>query len=340
MCSRLWARVTSWSTWSRSIDAARGFPLTPRSAAQTYLVTGVAGFIGGAVARRLLSLGHSVVGIDNLSTGFAQNIPNGVTFVRGDVQDASVYTGLPAAQYAAIYHIAGQSSGEVSFDNPAYDLQTNTQSTLLLLKWAREQGCRRFLYASSMSVYGDQPDAPVGEGVLPTPKSFYGVGKLASEHYLRIYSTFGIGTAALRLFNVYGPGQNLENLRQGMVSIYLAQAIRTGRIVVKGDRARFRDFVYIEDVVDAFCGVEDAMATPGYRCYNVGTGVKTTVGELLDALQSLLPKRPEIEHAGGTPGDMFGIRADCSLIQAETTWRSRWTLDRGLREMVRWAALQ
>lgn len=305
----------------------------------TYLVTGVAGFIGAALARELLAAGHRIVGVDNLSTGFESNVPPGVKFFRADVQDAALYTALPQEKYEAIYHIAGQSSGEISFDNPIYDLQTNTQSTLLLLKFARERGCRKVLYASTMSVYGDQPDAPVPEDAVPTPKSFYGVGKLASENYLRIYSSLGIETAALRLFNVYGPGQNMENLRQGMVSIYLAQALTTGRIQVKGSRDRFRDFVYIDDVVRAFLTVERGMgaAECRYRCYNVGTGHRTTVGELLDKLQSLLEPTPPIGYLAGTPGDQFGIRASCARIEAECGWRAEWSIDRGLRAMIEWS---
>lgn len=125
----------------------------------SYLVTGAAGFIGGAVALNLLVAGHEVVIIDNLTTGFRGNVPVGAIFIEGDCQDETLYERLPKRDYVAIYHIAGQSSGEISFDNPIYDLQTNTQSTLLLLKLVLKTGCRRFLYAGTMSIYGDQPDA-------------------------------------------------------------------------------------------------------------------------------------------------------------------------------------
>ena len=163
-----------------------------------------------------------------------ENIPEGVTFIQGDCQDEQTIQSLEKYEFEAIFHIAGQSSGEISFDDPVYDLQTNAQSTLLLLKLALKVGCKKFVYASTMSVYGDKPDAPVEEDTTLNPKSFYGVGKVASEHYLRIYAQYGVNSVALRLFNVYGPGQNMENLRQGMVSIFLAQAFENKHIHVKG----------------------------------------------------------------------------------------------------------
>lgn len=302
----------------------------------TYLVTGAAGFIGGAVAKRLVMQGHEVVTIDNLSTGFRSAVPDGVHFIEGGCQDAERIGQLDRWKFDAIFHIAGQSSGEISFDNPVYDLQTNTQSTLLLLKYAVATGCRKFLYASTMSVYGDQPDKPVREDALALPKSFYGVGKIASEHYLRMYNEhYGIDCAALRLFNVYGPGQNMENLRQGMVSIYLAQALRNRHIVVKGSPDRFRDFVYIDDVVDAFLSF--LPVSTGYKFYNVATGVKTTVGALLHAIQSALPFETTREFTAGTPGDQFGITGDIAAIAEATGWRPTTALDSGLRAMVQWA---
>ncbi len=300
----------------------------------TYLVTGAAGFIGSAVARRLIEQGHHVVTIDNLSTGFRENIPPSVEFIRGDCQDDWLISSLKTFRFEAILHIAGQSSGEISFDDPVYDLQTNAQSTLLLLKFSHETGCKKFVYASSMSVYGDQPDRPVAEDARTQPKSFYGVGKLASEHYLSIFQQhYGMQTTALRLFNVYGPGQNLENLRQGMVSIFLAQALRDGRIVVKGSPDRYRDFVYIDDVVDAFCLATESRSSD-FRVLNVATSVRTTVSTLIELIQDSLPESVPLEYAGSTPGDQFGMSADISKIRRELNWQPRVGLRAGLKNMV------
>ena len=187
---------------------------------KTYLVTGAAGFIGAAIAKRLIQSGHRVVSIDNMSTGFRDSIPEGVEMIEGACHDPKVIEEVSKHKYDCVMHVAGQSSGEISFDDPVYDLQTNCQSTLQLLKMCMDQGCNNFIYASTMSVYGDKDIQPVGEQVSLTPKSFYAVGKIASENYLRNYSKLGIRSTALRLFNVYGPGQNLSNLRQGMAVSY------------------------------------------------------------------------------------------------------------------------
>jgi UDP-glucose 4-epimerase len=275
---------------------------------KTYLVTGAAGFIGAAVAKALLKAGHQVVTVDNLSTGFKHHLPEGVDFIKGDCQDPKVIDALHAYNFEAIYHIAGQSSGEVSFENPVYDLQTNGQSTLQLLNLARTIGCQKFIYASTMSVYGDTEYLPVVESQVPNPKSFYGVGKLASEHYLKIYNQeFGIATAALRLFNVYGPGQNLTNMKQGMVSIFLAQALGNQHIHVKGSPERFRDFIYIEDVVKAFIKTESVLNQGEQHLFNVCSGVKTTVGELVNDITKQFNDKISTKFEGSTPGDQFGI---------------------------------
>jgi UDP-glucose 4-epimerase len=293
-----------------------------------YLVTGGAGFIGSALAKRLLEKGDHVTIIDNLSTGFRENIPDNAEFIEGNCQDKNIYESLEK-RFDAIYHIAGQSSGEISFDDPVYDLQTNTQSTLLLLKYALETDCKRFLYASSMSVYGEQPDMPISEDRPCNPKSFYGVGKIASEHYLRIYQEFGVQSTALRLFNVYGPGQNMENMRQGMVSIFLTMAMNNKHIVVKGSKERFRDFIYIDDVVDAFVECENNSNTFS-KIYNVATGVKTSVDILLAKLTNLFPYNISVEIKGNTPGDQFGIFADIGSIKKEIEWEPKYTIDNGL----------
>ena len=209
-----------------------------------YLITGAAGFIGSSLARKYINQGDRVTTIDNLSTGYKSNIPKGVHFIEGDCSDNKIISKLPKETFDAIFNIAGQSSGEISFDDTVYDIGTNTESTLLLLQFALKNGCKRFIYAGTMSVYGIQEDHPVKESSNCNPQSFYGVGKLASEHYMRIYQQYGIQTSSLRLFNVYGPGQNLSNLRQGMVSIFLAQMLKNKHIHVKGSGKRYRDFKF------------------------------------------------------------------------------------------------
>jgi UDP-glucose 4-epimerase len=259
-----------------------------------------------------------------------------VKFIQGNCQDAEVIAQLGDTRFDAILHIAGQSSGEISFDDPAYDLRTNTESTLRLIKFGLANGCRRFIYASSMSVYGDVPEIPIAETREPRPLSFYGVGKLASEHYMRIYQSKGLQPTALRFFNVYGPLQNMKNLRQGMVSIFLAQLIKHDKVVVKGALDRFRDFIFIDDVVGRTVSIIDKPETYG-GVFNIASGVKTTVGELLDLMKKQSGIDKEIVIAAGTPGDQKGIQADVSLARRTFGFEAQWTLARGLAEMVRWA---
>lgn len=301
-----------------------------------YLVTGAAGFIGGAIAEKLLLQGHKVWTIDNLNTGYNENIPDGVVFIEGACQDESSIAKLNSLHFEAILHFAGQSSGEVSFDNPVYDLRTNTESTLRLIKYGLETGCRRFVYASSMSIYGTVADEPIAENHETLPLSFYGVGKLASENYLRIYESKGLKFTALRFFNVYGPGQNMQNLRQGMVSIFLKQLLEHDNIIVKGPLDRFRDFVYIDDCVDFTTGIIEDERTYG-GVYNVGTGVRTSIEELLEKMMKISGIRKEIVIEQGTPGDQKGIYADVSLAESELAFKYKYDLDEGLSKMIEWA---
>ncbi|OHD81739.1 MAG: hypothetical protein A3D90_12010 [Sulfuricurvum sp. RIFCSPHIGHO2_02_FULL_43_9] len=271
-----------------------------------------------------------------LSTGIRQNLPKGVVFIHGNCQDEGSIGQLQSTKFDAILHIAGQSSGEISFDDPVYDLKTNTESTLRLIQYALAHDCSRFIYASSMSVYGEAPGHPIAEDFPCKPLSFYGIGKLASEHYMRIYQSKGIKSTALRYFNVYGPNQNMSNLRQGMVSIYLAQLLQSSEIVVKGAKDRFRDFIYIDDVVDFTLGILHEPKSHG-GVYNVGTGVKTTVEELLLLLMEISGIYKPVSFSQCTPGDQKGIYADTNLISDIFGFKHRFDLKNGLKEMIEWA---
>ena len=300
------------------------------------LVTGAAGFIGSAIAKRLIEEGNEVVTIDNLSTGVEANVPEGCVFIKGNDYDSEVLSKLEEYKFDVIIHIAGQSSGEVSFENPVYDLQTNTQSTLMLLDYARRSGCNYFVYASSMSVYGDAENEFVDELTKPTPKSFYAVGKAASENYMRIYSSFGIKCTALRFFNVYGVGQNLSNLKQGMASIFLAMAIKDKSILVKGAKDRFRDFVYIDDVVDSVIKAVDRKGAD-YEVYNVSTAQKHTVESVIEEIKKNLEHPVSVNYTEGTPGDQKGVYGDNAKIYNELNWKPKVSFEDGINKMVKWA---
>jgi UDP-glucose 4-epimerase len=296
------------------------------------LITGVAGFIGSHIARRFLREGYEVVGIDDLSGGDPAAIPTGVEFIRADLAEPSTLSSLGGCR--TILHLAGQSSGEISFDDPVADLHKNTVSTLNLIRRGIESGAERIVYASSMSVYGAVEDAPIEESRRCAPLSCYGVGKLAAEGYLRIYQ-HKLPAVSLRMFNVYGPGQNLKNLRQGMVSIYLAQALERGSIEVKGSLERFRDFVYIDDVVETWWRAA-TYPTPLGRTLNVGTGVRTTAEALLQRICQLVPGASYFVR-GATPGDQSGIYADTANLKSCLGITRFTPLETGLSEFAHWA---
>jgi UDP-glucose 4-epimerase len=297
------------------------------------LVTGVAGFIGSHVAARLLQDGYEVVGIDDLSGGDIANVPPRVAFIQADLAARSAARFIPSG-CRKILHLAGQSSGEISFDDPIADLEKNTLSTLNLVRYGIENRVERIVYASSMSVYGEVEDAPIGEDRRCAPLSCYGVGKLAAENYLRVYMK-KLPFVALRMFNVYGPGQNMKNLRQGMVSIYLAQALASGSIEVKGSLDRFRDFIYIEDVVEVWRRAATYPSSLG-RTLNVGTGVRTTVEALLQRICTLVPNAAYFVR-GATPGDQSGIYADTENLKACLDIGGFTQLDEGLFKFAQWA---
>lgn len=303
-----------------------------------YLVTGAAGFIGAALAKRLVEEGHSVVTVDNLSTGFKENIPEGVEIIIGDTFDPEIIKKLEDYKFDGIYHIAGQSGGVTCWDDPIYDLNSNVTATLLLLDYAKRTDCNKFIYASSMSVYGDENPCPVREGDMIKPKTFYAVGKLASEHYMRIYAAeCGIKCTALRFNNCYGPGANMENLRQGMVSIFVAYAINEHRIPVMGPKERYRDFVYIDDTVEACILAMNGNEPELYNEYTTATNRKTTCGQLVEMIKSNLPFDVEVEYKGSTKGDQFGIFCSYEKIYNALGWEPKVKLENGLKIMIDWA---
>ena len=297
------------------------------------LVTGVGGFIGSHVARRFLAEGHEVIGVDDFSSGYRHNVPAGTQLIEGDLARAETIGAVPQG-CATILHLAGQSSGEISFDDPVADLRKNIVSTLNLIRYGIENGAQRLVYASSMSVYGSVKDAPVPETSRCAPLSCYGVGKLAAEGYLRVYAP-KLPFIAFRMFNVYGPGQDMRNLRQGMVSIFLAQALGGGRVHVKGGLERFRDFIYIDDVVEAWHRAAYLPAAKN-QTINVGTGVRTTVAELLECMRQHIPAMTWFVD-GSTPGDQSGIYADTARLRAVTGLDRFVDVGEGVKRFVQWA---
>jgi UDP-glucose 4-epimerase len=300
------------------------------------LLTGGAGFIGSHLAAGLLARGHEVIVLDDLSNGRRENVPAGCAFIEADAGVPATLNLLPRVD--GVVHFAAQSSGPASADLPYQDLQSNAVSTLLLSRWCVLHRIRRFVYASSMAIYGNPPALPVSEDALQIPLSYYGVSKLTSEHLLRVASQEGLRPTSLRFFSVYGVGQNLDNVKQGIVSIYLAYLLRADHVPVTGSLERFRDLVHVDDVVRLCADVLERESTPE-AAYNVGGGRPITVRHLLDALIAAadLPRDFPVRELPGSSSDQFGLYADISRTRRDFGWSPMVDLADGLKAMARWA---
>jgi len=297
------------------------------------LITGVGGFIASSIAKKFIKNNYKVIGVDDFSNGNFENVPPQVKFYFGDLADKDFYSKLPN-DINIILHLAGQSSGEISFDDPVSDLNKNTVSTLNLIEFGIKCKVKKFLYASSMSVYGNIDNGIADEESNTFPLSCYGVSKLSSEFYLKIYKS-KIPYIIFRMFNVYGPGQDMNNDRQGMASIFIASALNHKKIIVKGSLDRFRDFIYIDDVVNAWyqATINNKIIN---EIINLGTGIKTSVKELTGIIIKYLPNT-EISVSNPTPGDQNGIYSNNTKLEKLLKITNPTKLEDGIKFFIEWA---
>ncbi len=301
------------------------------------IVTGGAGFIGSHLADRLLREGWDVLVVDNLSSGYLDNVPAHAEFLWMDLTDEDAVNILPKGTFDAVFHLASHVGQELSFQRPVYDLKANAVATLQLLQWCVKHGVQRFIFASSVNVYGNATEMPIRESAPVVPPSPYAVGKLASEHLCKIYQGFGINTSVLRLFNVYGPRQDMRNMLQGMASIYMSYVARKEPILVRGSQDRFRDFSYVDDVTDAFYRCLDERAVG--KIYNVASGRKTYVRDIIEIIIKAFGADPAsypIISGEPTTNDQFGFYGDSTKIRDELGWRPRVGLEEGIAKMAQW----
>jgi UDP-glucose 4-epimerase len=303
------------------------------------LVTGGAGFIGSHLATRLLADGFAVTVLDNFATGRREAVPEGATLLEGDVGDrARVDEVFARERFSVVFHVAGQASIRLSFERPEVDLGTNVVGTVNVVRACVETGVERLVNASSMTAYGEPDEVPTPEDVACVPVSYYGVTKYAAERYAQIAGAVpGVATAvtSLRMFNVYGPGQSISNPYQGVLAIFIGNVLRGEPITIHGDGKQTRDFVYIEDVVDAWMRVLDDARTFG-RVLNVGSGRETSVNELADAvLDAFGHSRStwEIRVEPTQLGDQRRAAADTGELEA-LGWAASGTLSEGMTRTV------
>ena len=301
-----------------------------------YLVTGGAGFIGSHIAEALLARGESIRILDNLSTGYQQNIANlagDVEFLEGDVRDDAVVA-RAVEGVEVVFHQAALASVHRSLSQPQETHAVCATGTLILIDQARQAGVRRVLYAASSSAYGDQQQACKTETDLAVPVSPYAASKLAGEHYCRsFYKAYGLETVCLRYFNVFGPRQDPGSPYSAVIPLFIGAMLSGKQPVIFGDGEQSRDFVFVKDIVLGNLLAADAEDTAG-RVINLATGEQASLLELIAQLNGMLGLSVEPEYQPVREGDVRHSRADISLARDLLGYQPHFSLAEGLQQSI------
>jgi len=295
-----------------------------------FLITGGAGFLGSALANRLTNEGNQVRVLDDLSTGDPRALIPEVHLSRGDINDRpKLWTLLQDVD--CVYHLAARVSVSESVLYPREYNTVNVGGTVALMEAMRDVGVRRVVFISSGAVYGDQAAQPLREDATPNPRSPYAVSKLASEFYVRtIGGLWGIETVCLRVFNAYGPGQPLPASHAPVIPCFLRQSVQNGTIVVHGDGNQTRDYVYVDDVVNAMAAAASAPSV-NRQVINVGSGQETSVRELVRQVMEVTAGSPEVVYNPRVEAGVSRMRADLSLATQKLDYLPKVSLGEGLR---------
>lgn len=302
-----------------------------------YIVTGGAGFIGSHIAEALADR-HEVVVIDDFSTGHPENLQGfDVTLVEGSVADLPLLKEVFAGA-DGVFHEAAIASVPKSVADPLATHEANLTGTLDVLLAARDTGVRKVVLASSSAVYGESPELPKREGMLPEPLSPYAVSKLAGEHYAASFSRlYGLQTVCLRYFNVFGPRQDPSSPYSGVISIFADRILAGEPITIYGDGEQTRDFVYVADVVRANLR---AMEGGAEGVFNIACGRTTTLNALAETMMRAAGRTVEVGHAEARAGDIRHSCADIARAREVLGWAPEWGLEEGLARTIRAAAPQ
>ena len=295
-----------------------------------FLVTGGAGFLGAALADRLACDGHQVRVIDDVSAGDPACLDERVLFTRGDVADRpKLWTLLQDVD--CVYHLAARVQVSESILYPREYNEVNVGGTVSVMEAMRDAGVHRVVFTSSGAVYGEQAHQPVREDQTPNPQSPYAVSKLAAEYYVRtIGALWGIETVILRIFNAYGPGQNLPASHPPVIPRFLKQALGGGSLVVFGSGAQTRDFVYVDDVVEALVAAATA-SDVDRRIINVGSGSATSINKLATLVAEVTGQKVELLHSPAESGGVSRLCADIATARRLLNYEPRVALAQGLR---------
>ncbi|MEW6651403.1 MAG: NAD-dependent epimerase/dehydratase family protein [Chloroflexota bacterium] len=298
-----------------------------------FLITGAAGFLGAPLANRLIQAGHRVIGLDDLSTGDPQRLSPEVHLVRGDVNDRPKLWSL-LQEVDCVYHLAARVIVPESVLYPRDYNQVNVGGTVTLMEAMRDVGVRRVVFISSGTIYGNQKAQPLRESCRPNPRSPYAVSKLCAEYYIRsIGDLWGIETVCLRVFNAYGPGQRMPPTNAPVIPYCIRQALDHGTIVVHGEGKQTRDYVYIDDVVDA---MESASSIPDINrlIINVGSGQETSVNDIIKRVLEITQSKPEIVMNKTHDSGPSRMCADLEVAKKKLGFSPKVGLEEGLKRTI------
>jgi UDP-glucose 4-epimerase len=309
------------------------------------LVTGGAGFIGSTLVDRLLAEGHTVDVVDNLSTGSLANLSEArsagtgrFNFHQLDVRSTDLVDLMSRRKPEVVFHLAAQADVRVSVADPVLDADINILGSLRALEGARQSGARKVVFASSGgTIYGDVERLPIKESQAQKPLSPYGVAKKTVGDYLHVYrELYGLEYTALALANVYGPRQNLHG-EAGVVAIFTGRLLAGEPCMIFGDGKQTRDFVFVDDVVDAFSRAGDRGS--GLLC-NVGTGVETSVNDLYAAMARNAGVKAPATYLAARAGELQRSSLDPSRAGMHLGWKPWTTIDKGTAAVLDWSRKQ
>jgi nucleoside-diphosphate-sugar epimerase len=305
---------------------------------QSALVTGGAGFIGSHLVEALLAGGCRVTVLDDLSSGSERNLPAAhaaLRFIRGDIRDRRAVE-QAVAGCDAVFHLAAVVSVPKTTQDPIGSAEVNEIGSLNVLEAARCAGVKRFVFASSSAVYGDDPRLPKDEDMQPKPLTPYAVQKLSVEYHARVYSAlYGLPSASLRFFNVFGPRQDPSSPYSGVISIFMTRALSGEPPMIHGDGCQSRDFVFVADVVQALIGAATSPSAAG-RVFNVGTGRSITINALWETVAALFGSAAKPVHGPPRPGDVPQSVSAIDAAAMELGFAPRVSFEKGLEMTMAW----
>jgi UDP-glucose 4-epimerase len=291
------------------------------------LVTGGAGFIGSHIVDHLLTEGHEVVIIDNMSSGKETNLHPQASFYRIDMVNPRIHDVFLKEKPDAVIHQAAQTVVQTSVREPMHDAHMNILGTINLLEAARIHGVKKFVYASSAAVYGDPQYVPIDEAHPVSPLAGYGISKYTPEQYLRVYyHMYGLRYTILRYANVYGIRQDPHG-EGGVISIFIDKAIEKSVFTIFGDGEQTRDYIYVEDVAKANVA---ALYAGDLDLFNIGTGVHTTLNQLVEKLQEISGYSLRVNYENERLGDIKHSYFTINKAKEALNWLPTINLDEGL----------